>query len=81
MVNTYDRIWRGQIVAPSGVDSAQSHPPLSTTSGSSTQGRLLMVVNNPAFFMPHRVGIALAAQEQGYDVHIATMPGPAVAQI
>lgn len=81
MVNTYDRIWRGQIVAPSGADSALSHPSLSTTTGSSAQGRLLMVVNNPAFFMSHRVGIALTAQKQGYDVHIATMPGPAVAQI
>ncbi|WP_238926951.1 glycosyltransferase family 4 protein [Achromobacter xylosoxidans] len=43
--------------------------------------RLLFVVNNPAFFMSHRVPVALAAQRAGYDVHVATMDGPAVADI
>lgn len=43
--------------------------------------RLLFVVNNPAFFMSHRVSVALAAQRAGYDVHVATMDGPAVADI
>ncbi|WP_445657530.1 glycosyltransferase family 4 protein [Achromobacter sp. NCFB-sbj8-Ac1-l] len=43
--------------------------------------RLLFVVNNPAFFMSHRVPLALAAQRAGYDVHVATMDGPAVADI
>lgn len=33
---------------------------------------LLFVVNCPAFFMSHRLSIALAARQQGYDVHIAT---------
>jgi glycosyltransferase involved in cell wall biosynthesis len=42
---------------------------------------LLFVVNNPAFFMSHRVPVALAAQRAGYDVHVATMDGPAVAEI
>ena len=42
---------------------------------------LLFVVNNPAFFMSHRVPVALAAQTAGYDVHVATMDGPAVADI
>ncbi|MFD4837250.1 glycosyltransferase family 4 protein [Achromobacter sp. NPDC058515] len=42
---------------------------------------LLFVVNNPAFFMSHRVPVALAAQRAGYDVHVATMDGPAVADI
>jgi len=42
---------------------------------------LLFVVNNPAFFMSHRVPVALAAQKAGYDVHVATMEGPAVADI
>lgn len=40
--------------------------------------RILFVVNNPAFFLSHRVKIALAAKEAGYDVHVATMPGEAV---
>lgn len=42
---------------------------------------LLFVVNNPAFFMSHRVPVALAAQKAGYNVHVATMDGPAVADI
>lgn len=42
---------------------------------------LLFVVNNPAFFMSHRVPVALAAQKAGYDVHVATMDGSAVADI
>ncbi|PQZ69047.1 glycosyltransferase family 1 protein [Achromobacter sp. MYb9] len=43
--------------------------------------RLMFVVNNPAFFMSHRVPVAQAAQRAGYDVHVATMDGPAVADI
>lgn len=43
--------------------------------------RLMFVVNNPAFFMSHRVPVALAAQRAGYDVHVATMDGPAVTDI
>ena len=43
--------------------------------------RLLFVVNNPAFFLSHRLPLALAAREAGYDVHVATMDGPAAADI
>jgi len=43
--------------------------------------RLLFVVNNPAFFLSHRLPVALAAQSAGYDVHVATMAGASVAQI
>lgn len=43
--------------------------------------RLLFVVNNPAFFLSHRLPVALAAQNAGFDVHIATMDGPAVATV
>lgn len=45
------------------------------------RGRLLYVVNNPAFFLSHRLPIALAAKEAGYDVHVATMAGAASADI
>jgi glycosyltransferase involved in cell wall biosynthesis len=34
--------------------------------------RLLFVVNIPRFFISHRLPLALAAKEAGYDVHIAT---------
>ncbi len=43
--------------------------------------RLLYVVNNPAFFLSHRLPLAMAAKAAGFDVHVATMDGPAVMQI
>lgn len=43
--------------------------------------RLLFVVNNPAFFLSHRLLLALKARDSGFDVHVATMDGPSVAVI
>jgi glycosyltransferase involved in cell wall biosynthesis len=43
--------------------------------------RLLFVVNDAGFFISHRLPIALAARRNGYEVGIASMPGPAVAEI
>lgn len=43
--------------------------------------RLLFVVNNPAFFLSHRLPLALGAREAGFDVHVATMDGPSVPEI
>ncbi|MBC7203311.1 MAG: glycosyltransferase, partial [Pusillimonas sp.] len=40
--------------------------------------RLLMVVNNPAFVLSHRLPVIQAACKAGYDVHLATMDGPSV---
>ncbi len=37
--------------------------------------RLLFVVNNPAFFVSHRLPIGLAARDRGWDVHVATPRG------
>lgn len=37
--------------------------------------RLLFVVNIPRFFVSHRLPLALAAREAGYDVHVATAAG------
>lgn len=37
--------------------------------------KLLIVVNDPGFFLSHRLPIALEARREGYDVHIATGPG------
>ena len=34
--------------------------------------RVLYVVNIPRFFVTHRLPLALAAQECGYDVHVTT---------
>ncbi len=35
-------------------------------------GRILMVVNHAGFFLTHRLPLAVAAREAGWDVHIAT---------
>lgn len=43
--------------------------------------RLLFVVNCPAFFLSHRLPIALAARQSGYEVHVATAAGQAVDRI
>lgn len=40
--------------------------------------RLLFVVNDPGFFLSHRLAIALSAQEDGWDVHVATANGEAL---
>lgn len=38
----------------------------------STPPRLLFVVNHAGFFLSHRLPLALAARDAGYDVHVAT---------
>lgn len=40
-----------------------------------------MVVNDPAFFLSHRLAIAEGARKIGYKVHVATMDGEAVRTI
>ncbi|CAM5781067.1 glycosyltransferase [Castellaniella caeni] len=43
--------------------------------------RLLFFITNPAFLVSHRLPLAIAARDAGYDVHVASMGGPAVAQL
>ena len=43
--------------------------------------RLILVVNDAGFFLSHRLPIALAARDAGYEVEIATSDGPAVDEI
>lgn len=43
--------------------------------------RLLFVVNDAAFFVSHRLPIAVAAIKADYEVHVATAPGEGVSQI
>lgn len=43
--------------------------------------RLLFVLNDPAFFVSHRLPLAVAARKAGFEVHVATMAGAAVADI
>ena len=46
-----------------------------------TSTRLVLVVNDPAFFLSHRLPIALAAQQEGFVVHVATAYGPGIDRI
>ncbi|HEY0996781.1 MAG TPA: glycosyltransferase family 4 protein [Gemmatimonadaceae bacterium] len=39
--------------------------------------RVLFVVNDPRFFLTHRLALALGVREAGYDVHVATPEEPA----
>lgn len=43
--------------------------------------RLLFVVNHAGFFLSHRLPIALAAQRDGYEVHVATPNSKHVPQL
>lgn len=43
--------------------------------------KLLIVVNNPAFFLSHRLNVAKEAKAQGFRVIVSTMDGPAVQTI
>lgn len=40
------------------------------------QPRLLFFENNAAYFLSHRLPLAQAMHDRGYDVHVAAMPGP-----
>lgn len=43
--------------------------------------KLLYVVNDGAFFLSHRLPLAVAAKGAGYEVHVATADGPVVQAI
>lgn len=81
MVRAYDAVWRGMAGPAAGAPSGAAAPGMRQERQSEQARRLLIVVNNPAFLMSHRLPLALGARAAGFDVHIATMDGPAVAQI
>lgn len=90
MVQAYDELWRG-MAGTAGRGQVRGHAAgINAGAGASvgvgtqpTAGakRLFIVVNNPAFFLSHRLPLALGAREAGFDVHVVTMDGPAVEQI
>jgi glycosyltransferase involved in cell wall biosynthesis len=43
--------------------------------------RLLFIVNDPAFFISHRLPLAIAAKAEGFEVHVATPEAQASARI
>lgn len=42
---------------------------------------LLIVVNDPAYFLSHRLPIAIKARDEGRDVHVASLAGAAAEEI
>jgi glycosyltransferase involved in cell wall biosynthesis len=46
-----------------------------------TAKKILFVVNDAPFFLSHRLPIALAARDAGYEVHVATPDSPAAVTI
>ncbi len=62
--------------------AASASVPVPAPSSTPEQKKILLfVVNNPAFFLSHRLPVALGAAAAGYEVHVATMDGPAVRAI
>jgi glycosyltransferase involved in cell wall biosynthesis len=43
--------------------------------------RLLFLINNPDFFISHRLPVGLAALKAGYEVHVAAPDGPGVTRL
>ncbi|MBF6616456.1 MAG: glycosyltransferase [Candidimonas sp.] len=82
MVASYHVVWRrlAEDFPTAGAKSRASGP-AHVPAGARTAPLLLFVVNNPAFFLSHRLPLALGAKEEGYDVHVATMDGPTVPEI
>ncbi|MEZ2623988.1 glycosyltransferase family 4 protein [Paenalcaligenes hominis] len=59
----------------------QTHDATRSVTASGQGPLLLYVVNNPAFFVSHRLPLAIAAKKAGFTVQVATMDGSAVARI
>ena len=69
-----------------GADLAASHPvPVEPWPGPrpthASGPRLLFVVNQARFFVTHRLPLAVAAAQAGYDVHVAVPNGPSVERV
>lgn len=43
--------------------------------------RILYLVNTPGFFVSHRIALAQAAREGGFEIHVSTPLGPGVERI
>jgi glycosyltransferase involved in cell wall biosynthesis len=91
MVARYETVWRrlsadfptagaGRGRFPADV-AASPAPDEAAAASASLAPRLLFFITNPAFLVSHRLPVALAARDAGYEVHVASMGGPAVAQI
>lgn len=82
MVGAYDAAWQKLAVRFSASTKTQKGiMPMGEIGGFAHRRRLLFIVNNPAFFLSHRLPVAQAAMQAGFEVHVATMPGSTVSTI
>lgn len=81
LAQDYPRPWASAARAAGGAAVASAVSYASSDTAPPRSKVLMFFVNNPAFFMSHRLPLALAAQAAGMSVHVVTMDGPSVAQI
>jgi glycosyltransferase involved in cell wall biosynthesis len=96
MVDRYETVWRRLAAdfptpAARGAESSASAffvrgagaaaAQAGTASTAAGRPRLLFFITNPAFLVSHRLPVAVAARDAGYEVHVASMGGPAVAEL
>lgn len=83
MVDAYRVVWRRLAADYPGWPASVARASYWDGGDSKVGGtrRLLFAVNNPAFFLSHRLPLALGAKQAGFDVHVATMDGPSVPEI
>ncbi len=89
MVDRYDALWRRLAQNPlargrSGwreADAQAADHGAYPVPGAPFAPRLLFFITNPAFFISHRLPVAEAARQAGYEVHVASMAGPEGARL
>ncbi len=93
MVDRYETVWRrlaadfpaagaGRAAAGAAASAVPDAARVSAAGAVPVPAtRLLFFITNPAFLVSHRLPVALAARDAGYEVHVASMGGPAVAQL
>lgn len=95
MAGRYETVWRrlaadfptrggqgapaGAATAPAPAAAAHTAEVTGPDGTTGRRPRLLFFITNPAFLVSHRLPLALAARDAGYEVHVASMGGPAAA--
>lgn len=81
MVDRYETVWRRLAADFPAAGPGRGAADAVISAAPATAPRLLFFITNPAFLVSHRLPVALAARDAGYEVHVASMGGPAVAQL
>lgn len=81
MVDRYETVWRRLAADFPAAGPGRGAADAVVSAAPASAPRLLFFITNPAFLVSHRLPVALAARDAGYEVHVASMGGPAVAQL